>query len=126
MNEKFYIVDHGIREAIYGKNNQDIEKILENIVCMELLRRGYTLTVGTIDEVKEIDFIAVKNNETVYIQVCYFLAEGSTREREFGNLEKINDNYPKYVISMDKIDMSRNGIKHLNIENFLLKNQKKL
>jgi predicted AAA+ superfamily ATPase len=120
VNEKFYVVDHGLREAIYGKNNQDIEKVLENIVCLELLRRGYELTVGIVDDVKEIDFVAVKNNEPVYIQVCYYLAEEATREREFGNLEKINDNYPKYVISMDEIDMSRKGIKHLNIENFLL------
>jgi len=120
VNEKFYVADHGLREAIYGKNNQDIEKVLENIVCLELLRRGYRLTVGSVDDVKEIDFIAVKNNEPAYFQVCYYLAEESTREREFGNLEKINDNYPKYVISMDKVNMSRNGIKHLHIEDFLL------
>jgi len=120
VNEKFYIVDHGMREAIYGRNNQDIEKVLENIVCLELLRRGYELTVGSVDDVKEVDFIAVKNNEPVYFQVCYYLTEETTREREFGNLEKINDNYPKYVISMDKIDFSRKGIKHLNLENFLL------
>ena len=120
VNEKLYIVDHGMREAIYGKNNQDIEKILENIVYLELLRRGYKLTVGTVDDAKEIDFVAVKNNEPVYFQVCYYLAEETTREREFGNLERINDNYSKYVISMDEIDMSRNGIKHLNIEDFLL------
>jgi len=122
INEKFYVMDHGLREAIYGKNNQDIERVLENIVCLELLRRGYELTVGAVEDVKEIDFVAVKNNEPVYIQVCYYLVEESTREREFGNLEKINDNYPKYVISMDEIDMSRNGIKHLNIEDFLLNN----
>ena len=120
VNEKFYVVDHGMREAIYGKNNQDIEKVLENIVCLELLRRGYELTVGSVDDVKEVDCIAVKNNEPVYFQVCYYLTEETTREREFGNLEKINDNYPKYVISMDKIDFSRKGIKHLNLENFLL------
>jgi len=118
--EKFYIADHGLREAVYGKNNQDIERVLENIVCLELLRRGYKVTVGTVENVKEIDFVAVKNNKPVYFQVCYYLANDTTREREFGNLEKIKDNYPKYVISMDEIDLSRNGIIHLNIEKFLL------
>ena len=118
--EKYFVVDHGLREAVYGKNNQDIEKVLENIVCLELLRRGYEITVGIIDGTKEIDFVAVKNNEPIYIQVCYYLVEKATKEREFGNLEKIDDNYPKYVISMDELDMSRNGIKHLNIEKFLM------
>jgi predicted AAA+ superfamily ATPase len=119
VNEKYYVADHGLREAVYGKNNQDIERVLENIVCLELLRRGYKVTVGIVDAVKEIDFIAVRNNKPVYIQVCYYLIEEATKEREFGNLEKINDNYPKYVISMDEFDMSRNGIRHLNIEEFL-------
>ena len=123
INEKYYIADHGIREAVYGKNNQDIEKVLENIVYLELLRRGYEVTVGIVENVKEIDFIAVKNNEPIYIQVSYYLAEPSTVDREFGNLEKINDNYPKYVISMDEIDMGRNGIKHLNIKDFLMKEE---
>ena len=118
--EKYYVVDHGLREAVYGRNNQDIEKVLENIVCLELLRRGYKVTVGIIDGTKEIDFIAVKDNDPIYIQVCYYLVEETTKEREFGNLEKINDNYPKYVISMDELDMSRNGIKHMNIERFLI------
>jgi len=84
-----------------------------------LLRRGYAITVGIVDGAKEIDFVAVKNNVPIYFQVCYYLVEETTKEREFGNLEKINDNYPKYVISMDELDMSRNGIKHLNIEKFL-------
>jgi predicted AAA+ superfamily ATPase len=124
VNEKYYVADHGLREAVYGKNNQDIEKVLENIVCLELLRRGYELTVGIIDDVKEIDFIAVKNNEPIYIQVSYYLAGDGTIEREFGNLEKITDNYPKYVISMDEINMSRNGIIHLNIKDFLMQDSK--
>ena len=119
INEKYYVADHGLREAVYGKNSQDIERVLENIVYLELLRRGYEVTVGIVDDVREIDFVAVKNNVPVYFQVCYYLIEETTKEREFGNLEKINDNYPKYVLSMDEIDMSRNGIKHLNIETFL-------
>ncbi|MCL2834138.1 MAG: DUF4143 domain-containing protein [Treponema sp.] len=118
---KFYAADHGLREAVYGRNNQDIERVLENIVCLELLRRGYKVTVGIVDDIKEVDFVAVKNNKPIYFQVCYYLAHDSTIEREFGSLEKINDNFPKYILSMDQIDMSRNGIIHLNIEDFLLK-----
>jgi predicted AAA+ superfamily ATPase len=117
--EKYYIADHGIREAVYGKNAEDIGQVLENLVCLELLRRGYDVSVGALDS-QEIDFIGVKNNERVYIQVAYLLADKKTQEREFGNLLKIADNFPKYVVSMDSLDMSQNGIKHLNIEKFLL------
>jgi predicted AAA+ superfamily ATPase len=83
------------------------------------LRRGYGVTVGTIDG-KEIDFIGVKNNEPIYVQVAYLLADKKTQDREFGNLLKIEDNFPKYVVSMDALDMSRSGIKHLNVEKFLM------
>ena len=120
VQEKYYVADHGIREAVYGKNSEEIERVLENIVCLELLRCGYKVTVGIVDEVKEIDFIAEKNNEPIYIQVCYLLSDEKTRTREFENLNKIADNFPKFVISMDEIDMSRNGIKHINIRDFLL------
>ena len=120
IQEKYYVADHGIREAVYGKNSEEIERVLENIICLELLRRGYKVTVGIVDDVKEIDFVAEKNNEPIYIQVCYLLADEKTREREFGNLNKIADNFPKFVISMDEIDMSRNGLKHINIKDFLL------
>ncbi|MCL2111109.1 MAG: ATP-binding protein [Clostridiales bacterium] len=116
--EKYFIVDHGLREAVYGKTAEDIGQVLENIVCIELLRRGYEVTVGTIDG-QEIDFIGVKNNEPIYVQVAYLLADKKTQDREFGNLLKIEDNFPKLVVSMDTLDMSRNGIKHLNIERFL-------
>jgi predicted AAA+ superfamily ATPase len=117
--EKYYIADHGIREAVYGKNVEDIGQVLENLVCLELLRRGYEVSVGTLDS-QEIDFIGVKKNERVYIQVAYLLADKTTQEREFGNLLKIADNFPKYVFSMDSLDMGQKGIKHINIEKFLL------
>ena len=91
----------------------------ENIVYLELLYRGYEVKVGKTDDY-EIDFVAYKNNETLYVQVCYMLGSEETIQREFGNLEKINDNYPKYVISGDLPDFSRNGIKHYNIIRFLL------
>ena len=119
INEKYYIVDHGIREAILESNQRDINQIFENIIYLELLREGYNVRVGKIDNL-EIDFVCTKGNEKLYIQVAYLLASPETIEREFSSLEKINDNYPKYVISMDEFDMSRNGIRHINIIDFLL------
>lgn len=119
FQEKMYIVDHGFREAIYGSNMRDINQVLENIVYIELCRRGYRIFVGKADAM-EVDFIAIKNTERIYVQVTYLLASEETVEREFGVLEKIPDNYPKYVVSMDEIDRGRNGIKHMNIRNFLL------
>ena len=118
-NEKYYIADHGIREAVFGGNMRDINLILENIVCMELLRRGYTVTVGKSKN-KEIDFICHDRNEKIYIQVTYLLASEETIDREFSVYDSISDNFPKYVVSMDELDMSRNGIKHRNIRDFLL------
>lgn len=120
VSEKYYIADHGLREAVYGKNNRDIEIVLENIVYMELLKRGYSVTVGKIGE-HEVDFVAEKHGEIVYIQVAYLLASASTVEREFGALKAIDDNFPKYVVTMDEFDMSRDGIRHMNIREFLLK-----
>lgn len=117
-NEKYYIADHGIREAIYGGNMRDINLILENIVYMELLRRGYTVTVGKVKD-KEIDFVCEKRNEKIYVQVTYLLASEDTIKREFNIYDEIKDNFPKYVVSLDEFDMSRNGIKHVNIRNFL-------
>lgn len=117
-NEKYYIVDHGIREAVFGGNMRDINLILENIVYMELLRRGYKVTVGKAGT-KEIDFVCNQRGEKLYIQVTYLLADESTIDREFGVYDSIKDNFPKYVITMDELDMSRNGIKHLNIRDFL-------
>lgn len=121
INEKYYVADHGLRRAVYGQTN-DIDQMLENIVCLELLRRGYKVTVGRNGD-KEIDFVATKNGEKLYVQVCYLLADDRTVEREFGAYKGIPDNYPKYVVSLDEISRSRNGIKHLNIHEFLLKDE---
>ena len=117
-NEKYYIADHGIREAVFGGNMRDIQLILENIVHMELLRRGYAVTVGKVGN-REIDFVCHRHGEKLYVQVAYLLATEDTIQREFGVYELIRDNYPKYVVTMDELDMSRNGIKHRNIRNFL-------
>ena len=119
-NEKYFINDLGIRHLFFD-NEKDIGQALENIVYLELRRRGYEVTVGKIED-KEVDFIAVQSNQKMYIQVTYLLAEASTIEREFSALEAINDHYKKVVISMDKINRSRNGILHKNIIDFLLEN----
>lgn len=118
-NEKYYIADHGIREAVFGGNMKQINLTLENIVYLELLRRGYEVTVGRIGD-KEIDFVCHKRDEKLYVQVTYLLASDETIQREFGVYDNIRDNFPKYVVSLDEFDMSRNGIKHRNIRDFLL------
>lgn len=118
-NEKYYTVDLGLRNCVKASGEIDYNKLYENIVFLELLCRGYDVKVGKTDDY-EIDFVAYKGSDILYVQVCYLLASPETVEREFGNLERIKDNYPKYVISGDLPDFSRNGIKHYNIIKFLL------
>ena len=118
-NEKYYTVDLGLRNCVKASGEIDYNKLYENIVYLELLYRGYDVKVGKTDDY-EIDFVAYKGSDTLYVQVCYLLASVETVEREFGNLERIKDNYPKYVISGDLPDFSRNGIRHYNIIKFLL------
>lgn len=117
-NEKYFINDLGIRN-LYFDNEKDIGQVLENIVYLELRRRGYEIYVGKYDD-QEVDFIAVDGEMTTYIQVTYLLAEAATIEREFSALEAIEDNFPKVVISMDRVNRSRNGVEHKNIIDFLL------
>ncbi len=119
VNEKYYVADHGIREAVIGGNMRDINLVLENIVFMEALRRGYSVTVGKVGE-REIDFVCERHGEKCYIQVIYLLAAEETVQREFGVYEHVQDNFPKYVVSLDEFDMSRNGVRHYNIRDFLL------
>lgn len=119
VNEKYYCADHGLREAVFGKNTQNIDQILENIVCLELLRRNFKVFIGKKDE-SEIDFIAERNGVKIYVQVAYLLASEETVRREFSVYDSIKDNFPKYVVSMDEFDFSRNGIIHRNIRDFLL------
>lgn len=118
-NEKYYIADHGMREAVFGGNMRDINLVLENIVYLELLRRNYNVTVGKSGD-KEIDFVCDRHGEKLYVQVCYLLASDETVKREFGAYDGVRDNYPKYVVSLDELDMSRDGIMHRNIRDFLL------
>jgi len=119
VNEKYYMADHGVREAVFGGNRKDINLVLENIVYMELLRRGYTVTVGRIAD-KEIDFVCGDRGNKLYVQVAYLLASEDTIQREFGVFAGVRDNFPKYVVTLDEFDMSRDGIKHRNIRDFLL------
>lgn len=118
-NEKYYAVDLGLRNCAKTSEGIDYSKLYENVVYLELLYRGYDVKVGKTDEY-EIDFVAYKGTEVLYVQVCYLLASEETVAREFGNLERIKDNHPKCVISGDLPDFSRNGIKHYNIVKFLL------
>lgn len=117
-NEKYFINDLGLR-SLYFNNERDIGQALENIVYLELRRRGYDIYVGKFGN-QEVDFIAVKGAYKMYVQVAYLLAETATIQREFSVLEAIADNHPKFVLSMDKVDRSRNGISHKNIIDFLL------
>ncbi len=119
VNEKYYCADHGLREALFGKNIQNIDLVLENIVCLELLRRNYKVYVGKKGNL-EIDFIAEKQGKKIYIQVAYLLANEETIKREFSVYNFVKDSYPKYVVSMDDLDFSQNGIIHKNIKDFLL------
>ena len=118
VNEKYYCADHGLREAIFGKNIQNIDQVLENIVCLELLRRNYKVYVGKKGDL-EIDFIAEKQGKKIYVQVAYLLASEETVKREFSVYNSVKDSYPKYVVSMDELDFSQNGIIHKNIKDFL-------
>lgn len=117
--EKIYIADHGIRQALFLSNQKDINQVLENIVYIELLRRGYAVTVGKSGN-QEIDFCARKDNRMEYYQVSYLLASEETVSRKFSAFNLLKDNYPKFVLSMDKLDFSQDGIIHKNIIDWLL------
>lgn len=118
--EKFYFTDLGLRNSIVGYRPNDIGKVIENIVFNHLQYLGYSVHVGKNVQ-KEIDFIAKKNNEYVYIQVAYLLSDQKVIDREFGNLKQIPDNYPKYVITMDEflVTATYQGIKHFTLLDFL-------
>lgn len=117
--EKYYLSDLGLRHAVMGYRDNDIAGILENTVYLELLRRGYTVRIGK-QGVAEVDFVAERADERIYIQVCYVLTPENT-DREFAPLEEIQDNYEKVVISTDTLlRINRGGIKQKNIIDFLM------
>ena len=121
-NDKFYFEDTGIRNScVETRRDQDIEKVIENIVYHQLIHDGYKVNVGQL-LAGEVDFACVKDRQRVYIQVAYIIGSDQTRQREFGALKGIADNYPKYVISMTPL-VSRNddeGIRHISLREFLL------
>lgn len=120
IGEKYYFEDLGIRNALVGFRTTDINKILENLVFLHLLAAGYEVTIGRIGN-REVDFVCEKAGERLYVQVAYLIADDKTKEREFGNLLSIPDNFPKIVVSMDEITGgSHRGIIHTPLEDFLL------
>ena len=116
---KYYLTDLGFTNILSEGRREQIGSYLENIVYNELIARGYKVNIGTLEN-GEIDFVATRFNEKIYIQVAYILNDESVINREFNAYKKIEDNYPKYVISMDKFDLSRDGIIHKNIIDWLL------
>ncbi|MBQ8017622.1 MAG: ATP-binding protein [Methanobrevibacter sp.] len=122
INEKYYCVDQGFNQVRIGRNQVNNSRIMENIVYFELLRRGYEITIGCIKDY-EIDFVCKKTGEKIYVQVTRELIHEDTIEREFRPLLLVKDNYPKYVISNDEFNMSQDGIKHMNIIDFLLNDE---
>ena len=116
--EKYYFSDLGIRHAILGYRENDISGILENVVYLELLRRGYSVYIGK-QGAAEVDFVAERADDRIYIQVAYILTEENT-DREFAPLEAISDHYRKIVISTDSLfSINRNGIRQVNLLDFL-------
>lgn len=117
--DKYYLTDLGIGQILNTNKKQQMGSYLENIVYNELLYRGYDVSIGN-NNGKEIDFVATRYDEKIYIQVAYILADQNVIDREFGAFKEIDDNYPKYVITMDKFNFSQNGIIHKNIIDWLL------
>ena len=117
---KYYLTDLGFTNILSEGKKDQIGAYLENIVYNELVARGYNVNIGTLEN-GEIDFIATRFEEKIYVQVAYILSDETVINREFNAYNKIEDNYPKYVLSMDKFDFSQNGIIHKNIIDWLLK-----
>lgn len=122
QNYKYYFTDHGLRNLLCGFNLRgSIEKIIENVVYLHLTVQGFKVMVGVLRNA-EIDFVAIRGSQTIYVQATYLLASDETVRREFGNLQAINDNYPKYVVSMDPVGGAfpeYPGIRHLHLREFL-------
>ena len=122
-NEKFYLSDHALIYSLMGYNSQWISGILENIVYLEMLRRGYTPFVGKYDD-NEIDFVGEKAGNKIYIQVSYKIEADKTLERELNTLLRINDNYRKYVVTLDEMAFGNvEGIEKIHLADFLLKEE---
>jgi len=119
---KYYASDLGVKKIKMNNKEVNYSISLENIVYNDLISKGYEVYIGK-NKKGEVDFVATKNKDLKYIQVCYSLSEEETREREFGAYAGINDSYPRYVISLDEEDYSKDGINHINIFDFLMKDE---
>ena len=120
VDEKFYATDHAMRRAVTGGNvRRDIDRTLEAVVYREFLRRGYDVRIGRIKE-KEVDFVCERGDERLYVQVAYLMESEETREREFSALMSVPDQYPKMVLTLDRVDFSSNGIRHRYLPDFLM------
>lgn len=117
--EKYYLVDQGLRSLISGRSGRDVGHVLENIVYLELRRRGYQVFVGKVGN-QEIDFIAEKGDDKAYYQVSASILDPHTYQREIGPLKGVNDHYSKYIVTMDEVPMGEDGIKQINVIDFLL------
>lgn len=116
---KYYLVDTGLRSLLLGERTSDVGHIIENIVYLELIRRGYQVSIGKLDSL-EVDFIAGRGDEKIYYQVAATVLDPATYEREFAPLKKIRDHYPKYVLTLDEFPMGEDGIRQVNLIDFLL------
>ncbi len=123
IQEKVYVTKLGLRNAVLRRGTEDIGALLENAVQQELLRRGWSVSVGKVGD-WEIDFVAEREGRREYFQVTYLLATPETVEREFRSLLAIDDNFPKTVLSMDEMDLGRDGIRHVNVARWLLEDDR--
>lgn len=119
VEEKYYVVDHGLREAMGLSGSTAIELVLENIVYNELTSRGWSVSIGRAGD-REIDFVAHRDTQVLYVQVSYLLASERTRRREFDALLAVPDNHPKLVLSLDPLSLSHDGVEHRNLVEWLL------
>jgi len=116
--EKYYLADVSLKYALLGYNRKMLDGVMENIIFLELKRRGYEVFIGKNDT-KEIDFVAIRRDETIYVQVCVQLPQQS--EREVGNLLEIQDHYPKYVVTLNPMDTGiESGVRIVHLADFLL------
>lgn len=123
INHKYYFEDWGLSNALIGLNHYSAPDVLENVVFSHLKMLGYNVSVGVLNS-QEIDFIAEKSNGKIYVQVAYIITDEKVKQREFGNLLMIKDNYPKFVVSLDSVPIAQvSGIKHLHLREFLTKEQ---
>lgn len=121
--EKYYLVDQGLRGLLSGSGGRDIGHVLENIVYLELLRRGYQVQVGKVGN-QEIDFVAGKGSDRVYYQVAASILDEQTYQREIAPLKMVHDHYPKYIVTMDEVPMGEDGIRQVNVVEFLLEEER--